>query len=259
MGNYANDLDSGIYYCHLPNKRWKIRRIKTGYDKLLRRFEKESYQIDKQIRNLGYEPLDKPIQAGYKRLFILTEETKHSKNIDFYQGILDKINTVRYSSTKIFENQRTSKRWRRRKRKIKEQILLEPNSHTFHDVLKFTEDEKRLFYRIKYYCHQCKKDHVKYVFSEPWRFMLRIRPHWITEVVRKDTVLEQKRDELDDFLDQYKNKARLTKMRGGWGSNRYYPDVKEKYSYDPLKNTQLNHWVEEYNNAKEIWEYNLKN
>lgn len=258
MSTIANDLEEVMYW-HLPDKRWKIRRIKSGRDKFLRRLDKESDKLSNEIRNLGFEPLEKPIQAGYKRLFVLTEDTKHVENINFYQGILTKINTVRYSSTKIFEKERTSKRWRRRKRKSKKQTLLEPNHHTFHKCMKFTEDEQRMFYEINYYCHQCKKEHLKYVFSEPWRFSLSIRPNWITEVKRKDTEKEQKLAEIDDYIDQYKNRGRLTKMRGGWGSNRYWPLQREKYKYNPLKHKQNHQLMEEYNDEKELWEYNLKN
>lgn len=212
MDNFAFEQDWTMH-CNIPSRRWKVRRIRTALNKKLRKLEKEWRRLWNEKRNLGYEPLEPPVRCGYKRLFMLTEDCKHTPSSEFYQGILDKINDIRYSPTKEFEGKRSSKRWRRRKRK--EQKLLEPDNYHFHKILKFTEDEKRMFYEIAYYDKQLRKNSIKYVFSEPWRFSLRIRPHWITEIQRKDPLLEQQMEEINKIIDRYKNQGRLVKMRGG--------------------------------------------
>lgn len=214
MGNFANEQDLTMH-CKIPSRRWKIRRIRTARDKKLRKLQNEKHKLWNEILSLGYEPLEPPVRCGYKRLFMLTEDTKHTPNREFYQGILDKINNIRYSPTKEFEGKRTAKSRRRRKRKHKEQKLLEPESYSFHRILKFTEDEKQMFCETTYYDKFLKKNRIKYVFSEPWRFTLRIRPHWITEVKRKDSLLEQQMEEINKVTDRCKNKGRLIKMRGG--------------------------------------------
>ena len=141
MDNFAIEQDWTMH-CNIPSRRWRIRRIRTAHDKKLRQLEKDSYRLWNEIRNLGYEPLDPPVRCGYKRLFMLTEDSKHTPSPPFYQGILDKINDIRYSPTKEFEGKQTSKKWRRRKRKRKGQKLMEPDSYRFHKVLKFTEDQR---------------------------------------------------------------------------------------------------------------------
>lgn len=253
MDNFAIEQDWTMY-CDIPSRRWKIRRIRTARDKKLRHLEKETYKLWHEIRTLGYEPLDPPVRCGYKRLFMLTEDCKHTPNPDFYQGILDKINDIRYSPTKEFERKRTSKKWKRRKRRRKEQKLMEPNCHHFHKVLKFTEDEKRMFYEIKYYNKQLKREAIKYVFSEPWRFILRIRPHWITEKQCKDPLLEQHLNEIEKITDRYKNRGRLIKMRGSnsysWKRTHNQKEDRKRYAYNSLQNRPLYLIMEEYNEEK---------
>lgn len=106
MGNYT-DEQKLVFENNLPSERWKIRRIRTAHDKKLLRTEKEYNRVCRLIWNLGYEDLNPPIQRGYKRLFVLTEETRYSKRADFYQGIVDKINTVWYSPCKVFKERST--------------------------------------------------------------------------------------------------------------------------------------------------------
>lgn len=251
MDNFAIEQDWTMH-CKILSRRWKIRRIRTAQDKKLRKLDRESRKLYNEIRNLGYEPLNPPIRCGYKRLFMLTEDSRYTPNPDFYQRILDKINDIRYSPNKDFESKRTSKRWRRRKRKRKEQKLMESDSYHFHKILKFTEDEKRMFYEIKYYDKQLKRETIKYVFSEPWRFTLSIRPHWITWVQRKDPLLEQQLDEINKVTDRYKSQGRLTKIRGGnsysWKKINEQREDRKLYAYNSLQNKPLHLIMEEYYN-----------
>lgn len=255
MDNFATGQD-WIVHGNISSRRWKIRRIRTARDKQLRQLNKEWYRLWNEICNLSYETLDTPVRCGYKRLFMLTEDSKHTPSPEFYQRILDKINDIRYSPTKEFESKRTSKNWRRRKRKRKEQKLMEPDGYYFHKILKFTEDEKRMFYEITYYDRQLKKNVIKYVFSEPWRFILRIRPHWITKIQRKDSLLEQQLDEINKITDRYKNKGRLTKMRGGnsysWKKVSEQKENRDFYAYNSLQNKPLHLIMEEYNEEKKL-------
>ncbi|HCO67029.1 MAG TPA: hypothetical protein DIT04_04615, partial [Dysgonomonas sp.] len=70
---YSSNEKGLIEQNNLPGRRWKIRRIRTAYDKRLRQMDKKCTLIWNQIRDLGYEELKPPVQRGYKRLFVLTE------------------------------------------------------------------------------------------------------------------------------------------------------------------------------------------
>lgn len=252
MHNFASEQD-WVMHCRIPSRRWKIRRIRTAHDKKLRKLEVKRNELWDEVRNQGYELLEKPIRCGYKRLFILTDDCKHTPNPNFYTNILDKINNIRYSPTKEFNLKRASKRWRRRKKR-RELNLKEPNSFDFHNRMKFSEDEKRMFYLIKNHDQRINRD--RYVFSEPWRFTLSTRPHWITEIKRKDSILEQQIVEVNNIIDQYKNQGRLVKMRGGnfyvWDKIENEISDRKKYSYNSLKDKPLYRIMEEYNEDKQL-------
>ncbi len=255
MGNFENEYDL-IVQNNLPSRRWRIRRIRTAYDKKLRILDKEHTRICNQIRSLGYEDLIPPIQRGYKRLFVLTEETKYSSRADFYQGILDKINTIWYSPHKTFKGKkRRIGKWKYKVRN--EQTLQEPDSWIFHNNKKFTEEEKKYFYKIEYYDYPSKQYKTKYVFIEQWRFVLRVRPNMITKIQIKDSELEQYRDELDDFLDRKENYKRLVKMRGGdsysWKKILNEKENKIKYAHSSLADIPFHQIEEQYEEERQLW------
>lgn len=254
MGNFANEREFVIAN-NLPSRRWKINRIRTEYDKNLRQKDQEQIRAWNRIRNLGYETLEKPIQRGYKRLFVLTEETKYSKQADFYQQILDKINTIRYSPHKTFkEKRRRIGKWKYKIRN--EQDLKSTDSCVFHYKDNFTEEEKQFFYPIEYYHVPSKSFKTKYIFIERWRFRLQTMPHIITQVKIKDSILEQYYEELSDYLDKDKNKRRLTKMRGSctysWKKILNEKENRKRYSYNSLKNKPLYLIFDEYNKETEL-------
>jgi hypothetical protein len=58
-----------LLYGRFKTKRQKIKQIKEGKDKSLLALNRQIQKLDKQIRNLGYVELDKPIFRGYKRFF----------------------------------------------------------------------------------------------------------------------------------------------------------------------------------------------
>lgn len=251
MGYFTNEQEL-IVQNNLPSRRWKIRRIRTSYDKKLRQLDKKRTCIRNQIRNLGYEELNPPIQRGYKRLFVLTNETKYSKRADFYQNILDKINTIRYSPHKTFKQKK--RKWKYQV--CNEQELQTPDSWSFHNKKNFTEEEKCFFFLVEYYHAPSKSFYKKYVFIERWRFRLRVMPNLITKIQIKDTELEQYCEELDDYLSKDKNTRRLTKMWGGntysWKKVNNEKENRKRYNYNSLKNIPLHKVNEEYNKEKQL-------
>lgn len=260
MGNYV-DEQTLIEINNLPSERWKVRRVHTAYDKELCRLYMEYRRVLDVIRNLGYEELNPPIQRGYKRLFVLTEDTKRNGKAGLYEGILDKLNSVWYSPVKTF--QRVKKRkiakwifWKRR-----EQRLRQPEDSEFKKTGQFTEEEKQLFTPVEYYSYGLRRWCVRYVFNEPWRFVLRVKPNIISQVRRKDLELEQYRDELSDRIDR--NRGRMVKTLWGGNTNSWHTMEKkyitrEKYKYNPIENKPLYEIMEEYKEEKEVWKYEQK-
>jgi hypothetical protein len=84
-----------------------------------------------------------------------------------------------------------------------------------------------------------------YEMTEPWRYVLRIRPNMIDKIKTHDEELEQRLAELNDKV--YKNIpnfARLSKLKD-WDYDRW--DDLEKLRYaNPLKNKSLYQILDEY-------------
>ncbi|MGM5630600.1 hypothetical protein O2K51_06810 [Apibacter raozihei] len=253
---YTNEERQWIETYRLPSFRWRKRRIIKGKDKRLIQLRKESDKIRMIIENLGFEELETPIRKGYERLFVLREDVRENKKSDFYQNILNKINTYRYSNEKKFAKRKRKKRLSKHKYKLAEiqQILLEPEKHHF-EKLTFKEDEKKLFILIQYYDYQSRKWKEKYVFSEPWRFVLKVRPYFITKIRKKDWELEKRRDEIDRIIYEDKiNSLRLQKIKSRSNRWKSWLGEKEKYQLnpDPTQNIPLSKIWESYEEEKHL-------
>lgn len=77
-----------------------------------------------------------------------------------------------------------------------------------------------------------------YQFREPWRFVLRVVPNLITEVRIKDSVLEQKEDEIDRYLSFNDRRHRLTRLLGRPANDRWEKGEPPKHR-NPLRNRPL--------------------
>jgi len=235
-----------IMHGNLPEKRWKVRRARKGRDKQLLRLDRERQKIRKDIWNLGYEDLIPPVQRGWKRTFVLREDVMRDKRSEFYQNILNKINTVQYSYRKDFKVKK--RRFRKRCYVIREQKLEEMTEFYFKKK-QFTEEEQALFYQKEEYDCYSKKMVTKYVFTESWRFVLRVQANIITKVRRRDWELERREKEIGDYFEKNDLQRRLNKLYGyrSWRywDKRLYPKLKYE---DPLKNKPFHVVLDEYYN-----------
>jgi hypothetical protein len=102
----------------------------------------------------------------------------------------------------------------------------------------FSEVEKTYFYET-WEMDGCRKLVKTYVFSEPWRFVLRVRPNMITKIRRKDPAIERRCDEIKSYLTRNAYEYRYSKIRGGdvWQWWHDYPENKREKNV--LKNKPL--------------------
>jgi hypothetical protein len=68
---------------------------------------------------------------------------------------------------------------------------------------KLNDKEKALFKLTKRWCNYRKCFYTEYVFSEPWRYVLKIKPHFISHYKMHDNVLEQQMAELDNHIEKH--------------------------------------------------------
>lgn len=208
----------------LRTARQKKRMQNEDFDKYLIQLDKEESSLYKQIRNLGWEPLYPPIQKGWVRSFELREDVARHKHADFFEGILKKINTYQYDWKKDFKQKR-----RKFGRKIyvpRAQSILSPETWHFKK-LNFSEAEKQFFSEV----WEFNKNwgwQKRFVFNEPWRFVLRIKPNMIDKVRKRDAELETKLKSIQNYVEKNNLTGRQMKLIHG-----HYPWNKrdfEKYN-----------------------------
>ncbi|MEO7312458.1 MAG: hypothetical protein ABIX01_18800 [Chitinophagaceae bacterium] len=226
-----DQFGSEILCYKLKTARQKKRDVKTAHERFLLGLHRERMQITEQQKKLGYLDLDPPIIKGWKRYFVLRDDVARSKAAPFYQKILDKINKVEYCNRKDFKRKPKYLKKRKNWEPIK-QTVLHPE-HSAFVKMNFSEKGKALF-EEKYVKHKWRNELVKvYVFKEQWRFVLRIRQKQITKVKAVDELLEQREDEIRDYLEKTNKRNELNRLLGQ--SNRRWKDwdnsEKAKYRF----------------------------
>lgn len=218
----------------LRTARKKTRLVKKDFDKQLINLSKKQSELWKQRRNLPMIPLEHPYQKGWKRLFVLRDDVQKLPNADFYQTLLDKINTVKYYHDKSFKIKRRRKR--RYGHKNIGQTLTEISVYDWYrNRYKLSDDEQACFIRTESMSVSSRYVDVRYVYAEPWRFVLKVMPHIIYEVQLHDEVLEQEMAALNNYIERNNLWHRINRLTNGRRYHGWDYIEKPKY-YNELKN-----------------------
>lgn len=212
------------------SKRRRKRLAKEGQDKKLVQLFKEFKRLRKQQWDLGYMDLIPPVQKGWKRYFILRPDVMLSKDKDFFLELLEKINTTTYSHRKDFKHKR-----RRHGKKVdvdRIQNLQEFFTWQF-EKLKLTEREK-MYFKIE--MKVTDRGHLipAFVFTEPWRYVLRIRPNMITKVKIVDPELKSREKQIDNYFEWNKLYPRLFKVMNGTYGNHWLREKGGRSKYKAI-------------------------
>ncbi|WP_326981405.1 hypothetical protein VUJ46_14220 [Chryseobacterium sp. MYb264] len=212
----------------LRSLRSRKRIIRKDVEKQIRKKYKRSDELWKIRRNIPLVSLMEPYQKGFVRFFVVRDDVKRSKDGDFFQGILDKINTKMYSETRKFLKKK--RKFGRRIYVEREQKLARLSTHQWNDPkLGLTTRERQYFLKREDYCPIRKRYNIYYEFIEPWRFVLRVKPNMITHCKPLNSDLEREIDELDSFLGRHKVTGIIHKKIYGKPN-----PWKNKYTRDPL-------------------------
>jgi hypothetical protein len=222
----------------LRSARQKKRSQKEDVEKQLIQLWKQRAKLWIERQKLPWVPLAEPYQRGWKRFFVLREDVKRCNDAVFYQGLLEKINTVQHSRDKAFKVKKRRKR--RNEYEVKRQSLREFDISEWNSPkLALTEKEKSFFCRMEYWCGQSKYWKVRYVYTEPWRFVLQIKPHIITHVRLVDAQLEQESPRIENYIERNHLNPKILKLTNGRRSSwKKYTGTNPKYSH-PFKNIPL--------------------
>jgi hypothetical protein len=178
--------------------RQKKRMQHKDFERHLIQLDKEQRALYRQKKSLGWVQLTPHVQKGWKRFFVLREDVARGPHAAFFQEILDKINTKDWSHRKDFLVRK--RRQGKKKYVVKSQKLLETSAK---DFLKFELSEaQKFFFHEEWKLDGSKHLRRHFVFSEPWRFVLRTRPNIITKVRVRDEVMEARMKAIDNYLER---------------------------------------------------------
>jgi len=222
--------------------RQKRRAVYEDFDKWLLALHREETALSKQKFSLGWEPIVPPVQKGWVRSFVLRDDTAIARHADFFAGILMKINTHVYSHRKDFRVRK--RKMGRRIYVVRKQMLMEPPPDSFRRM-KFTEEEKAFFQLVEDMPDQKGHIYSRYVFKEPWRFVLKVRPNIIHKVRIKDFALEQRMGDIFDYLESNDHRCRQKKLLYGYNRWNYHWQGEEYHNPNPIKNKTLLQILEE--------------
>jgi hypothetical protein len=221
-------MDTHELSCRIRSVRKKKRLVKTDKDKRLIKLSKKRSELWQQQLALPMVPLENPYQSGWKRYFVLREDIAHSPRAEFYTLLLHKINTIEYHHDKTFKRKK-----RRRGRygyEIKRQWLRELTPYLWNSSkLDLSEQERACFSEVETYDIKTRRQEISYVFTEPWRYRLKVSPHMITHKKLLDSEIVSELDQIANHIRIRNLQPRinlLTYGRGYNGRNYYFSLVK---------------------------------
>jgi hypothetical protein len=236
------DENEYVEFSRLRSARRRKRIEREDFNKQLISLHKEERRIRDQIWDMGYEDLNPPVQRGYKRIFVLRSDVAKRKDAKFFQGILDKINSTKYSWRKDFK---IKKRKHGKKVYVNDPQYLQSLWPYEFEKKKFTDKEKRYFDLVPVYMRHSKKIELIYMFNMEWCFVLKVQPNIITKVKIKDFELERRQEEIDRFLSFNCRREKLCKLLDGHYSWRWDHKDREKYK-SPFLNKSFANILSEF-------------
>lgn len=210
----------------LRSARRKKRAQREDLDKRLIQIDKEEGALYEKRRSLGWEPLDPPIQAGWKRFFVLRSDVARSKHADFFAELLRKINTYDYHPRKDFRTKKGRKRYK--KFPVKPQSLKSLHRSEF---AKLTEREQQFFHPQTRIEAWSREPVVRYFFNEPWRFTLQVRPNMVGRRRIRDAELESRIANIRRYIERNNYGGRLSKLVYGKSRCRWGEPPEDDYPY----------------------------
>lgn len=229
MNNYFSNETAVLACFRLRTPRRKKRMVRHDRDKHLLALFRELINLQRQKQALGWIELNPPVTRGWKRYFVLSKAVAQSTEGSFFKNILDKINSTQYSHRKDFK---VKKQYKGKKRYVSTtQELYQPGKHIF-TVMNFSEAEQQFFTEVMR--SPTGRNEPVMVFTQPWRFALRVSPNIIYKTKVRSEAIEKRIAEIDNYLKRNALWGRIRHLLNGTNYNWY-----EDKDINPFKNKPL--------------------
>ena len=139
-----------------------------------------------------------------------------SKHTDFFAELLRKINTCDYHPRKDFKSKKGRKRYKK--------LLVKPQSlKSLHrlEFARLTEREKQFFHPETRLEKWSREPVTRYVFNEPWRFVLQVRPNMVGRRWIRDAELDARIKKIRSYIERNDYRGRMNKVVHGKSLSRY--------------------------------------
>jgi len=238
-------MDTQLLPYRLKSARRKKRLQKKDRDKQLLKLEKEREAIWKDPEYLTTVTLEQPYQKGWKRLFVLRENFKKYRP-EFYQQMLDPINTIQYHYDKSFKKPKRKTNRHKYSHDLPELRTIS-RYNWYMNKMKFTEEQRNYFEKIKFWDDYRYEWTYKFAFKDPhYYFHITMVPDMITTIKQRDIEKEKRLNFIDDYLQMNGRRYRLVKVRGGYTKYWYGKTRQEKDKYaNPFKNKPIRMWEDD--------------
>lgn len=241
-----------LVYGKLKSERRRKRLRKKGTEKKLLVWHREEQKLYSEKWQQELVLLDSPIRKGWKRHFILRDDLRNRPDAPFFEALLEKINTVEYSRNKKFRMQK--RRMKKYRYVLHTQKLKYITEYHYHHLTRCPLSKEEKEYFIPEYGYGSKTLYVKhYVFNQPWRYVLSVKPHWITHARELDEVREKRLGEIKHHLETNHLRHKITKLTEGWEKYRYIREGTKNREYAALyHNKPFTQFLEMYEDEKQM-------
>ena len=237
-----------------PTEESKMRhRAKRDFiearDKKLLRLRKRQNEIYRIERGLPLIALDKPIQKGFKKDFVLRDDVARRRDSNDLQRILGAINHTVYCKNQDFK----VKKWHSNQMEDIPHKLAHIPANKW-DKLGWPEHFKKWFvYEERPYVGKYSTFIVKgYWFKYPYMFTERILPNFVTHVKQIDTNLEKEKKEIQQYFEQHNGWQRLHHLQGRPDPWKSSEATKWEKQVDEVLRVEMEHFEENYLDAPNI-------
>ncbi|WDF54353.1 hypothetical protein [Mucilaginibacter sp. KACC 22063] len=232
-------MDTTLWPYRLKSARRKKQLQKKNLDKQLLHTERELKRLQDIKSNQPLVPLDKPYQKGWVRKFVLRPEIQKSEKAEFYQEILDKINSSQRHYDQSFKQPKRNKHRHRYHYTSLPELRTISRHDWIYNKLELSEEQRDCFRRVEFWDEQWYRWDYKYAFAKPELFEIAVLPYMVDKIKLGDAILEQEIDHLNYVLYESRLMYRFSKIKGR--CFRYRWDEYENPKYlNPLKNIPLN-------------------
>jgi hypothetical protein len=125
--------------------------------------------------------------------------------------------------------------------------------------LELSEKEKTHFHRVERWSHNWKCYKTYYVFNEPWRFVLRVKPNMITHTKMVDADLESEIAHLRNYLTNNFLRYSMLKIVYGHVKHRRWKEKEVLKYQNSLTNKPIHTLMYEFKEEKENLDKELSN